>query len=301
MSLKSSYGVQLSERGTKSHQNAKVDPRTYVATTHDITTLRAEILPLVSHSGRDDITMWLEWALSSTQGIGMGLMGLRFGLPISRADAMKAKAAEAAKAAAAEAAAAAATVTGGSIASADLGIEGSIDTAAQGSVFQNLPEDSTIGKKDAFPAVKPGNRTPEAFMKEVRARLMEVEAILSSTYDGSESKYKPGTKELRLLVNATLAKVNVFLRNKRDAELAIETLEEIAGDLCHRTQNPDPVYAAMATRFRLEMEECKVPPGQSDEANNKSLLELLGFAKKYMEASEKLKGTHLVAPLRTML
>ena len=35
-------------------------------------------------------------------------------------------------------------------------------------------------------------------------------------------------------------------------------LEEIAEDLCHRTQNPDPVYTAMAARFRLEMEECKV-------------------------------------------
>lgn len=265
-----------------------MDARAYTPTVHDITTLKAEVLPLVSHSGQDDVTMWLEWALSSTQGIGMGLMGQRFGLPISKTDALKEKAAEAARAAAAEAAAAASANGGGSIASADLGIEGSIDTAAQGSVFKNLPEDSTIGKKDAYPAVKPGNRTPEAFMKEVRGRLIEVETVLSSTYDGSESKYKPVTKELRLLVNATLAKVNVFLRNKRDAELAIETVEEIAHDLCHRTQNPDPAYPAMAARFRLEIEECKVPPGQSDEANNKSLLELFGFAKKYLEASEKL-------------
>ena len=60
----------------------------------------------------------------------MGLMGLRFGLPISKADALKEKAAAAAKAAAAEAAeaAAAAAGAGGSIASADLGIEGSVDT-----------------------------------------------------------------------------------------------------------------------------------------------------------------------------
>ena len=63
---------------------------------------------------------------------------------------------------------------------------------------------------------------------------------------------------MRLLVNATIAKVNVFLRNKRDAESAVEVLEEIANDLCHRTQNPDPVYVAVAARFRLEIEECKV-------------------------------------------
>ena len=65
--LRNGYGVQLNnERGTKSHQNSKIDSRAYTATVHDLTTLKSEVLPLVSHSGRDDVALWLEWALSST-------------------------------------------------------------------------------------------------------------------------------------------------------------------------------------------------------------------------------------------
>ena len=284
--LRSQFGISLNAtRGTKAHQKERVDPREYVPTAHDVHTLKAEVLPLVSSCGRDEVALWIEWALSSTQGLGMGLMGLSFNMPISRADALKEKAAEAARAEK-NAAAESASLASGSVTATAAGDEASMDTMAQGSVFKNLGPASTIGNKDAYPTVKPSARTAEAFLKEVRGRLSEVEAILSSKYDGNESKYKPGTKELRLLVNGVLARVNVLVKNRRDAELAVELMEELAASMNQRTQNHDPLYLSLAARYRLELEECKVPVGQSDEAQNKSLVELLGFSKAYVKATE---------------
>jgi hypothetical protein len=281
--LKTQYGVQLNaQRGIKSHQALKVDTnKTYVPTNHDIHTLRAEVLPLVSTAGRDEVALWIEWAISSAQGLGLGLMCDSFNLPISKADAAKEKAAAAAASERAAAADSASLMSGSVAASTD---EASLDTIAQGSVFKNLPTGSTIGNKDAYPAVKPGTRLPETFLKEVRGRLQEVEVLLSTKYDGNESKYRPGTKELRLIVNALIARVCMQIRNKRDGEIAVELMEELAGSMNQRTQNADPLYVALASRFRLELEESKVPLGQSDESNTKSYIELLGYAKKYVAA-----------------
>jgi hypothetical protein len=287
--LRSQYGVNLNAaRGTKAHQKERVDAREYVPSMHDLHTLKAEVLPLVNSSGRDEVALWIEWALSATQGLGMGLLGLSFNMPVSRADALKEKAAEAARAEK-NAAAESASLASGSVTQATgagAGDDVSMDTMAQGSVFQNLGPGSTIGNKDAFPSVKPSARTAEPFLKEVRGRLSEVEALLSQRYDGNESKYKPGAKELRLLVNAALARVNVQVKNKRDAELAVELMEELSSSMTQRTQNHDPLYVSLAARYRLELEECKVPVGQSDEAQNHSLVGLLGFAKAYVKAVE---------------
>ena len=115
-----------------------------------------------------------------------------------------------------------------------------------------------------------------------------MEAVLSSKYDGNESKYKPGTKELRLLVNGVLARINVQVKNRRDAELSVELMEELAQSMNQRTQNHDPIYISIAARFRLELEECKVPLGQSDEAQNSTLCELLKHAKGYVASVEQI-------------
>ena len=278
--LKLQYGVKLTERGTKSHQNSRVDYKTqYVSTFHDPVSIRAELMPLVSKVGRDDIALWVEWCLSASGGLGMGMFGTSFQMPINKAQQQK----EMADKMMAE-------IGGGSTTSVGGSDEASVQSAISKSesIFKTLDSSTTIGNNSTFPALKPAARPGEAFLKEVRSRLTEVENLLSSRFDQSETLYKPRDKELRILVNICLARVTAQLKQKRDCELAIDMLEELAKDMKHRTQNSqDGYYVALACRYRLEIEEAKVPSGMSTEAMANKLIELLAVAKAYVAAAER--------------
>jgi hypothetical protein len=284
-SLKISYGVKLTERGTKGHQNSRVEYKNqYVSTYHDPVSIRSELLPLVTASGRTEIAMWVEWCLSASGGLGMGVFGTSFQMPVNKAALAK----ELADRASAE------LNSVSSNTNANSSIAGGGDEASVGSLgksdnmFKSLKPSMTIGNKTAFPALKSGPRPTDAFLKEVRARLTEIEGILSSKYDQSESLYKPRDKELRILLNLCLARVNAQLKQKRDCELAIDMIEELSKDMRHRTQNKfDGHYIALAGRYRYELEESKVPAALSTEAHASKLVELLVYAKEYVTAAEK--------------
>ncbi len=280
--LKTQYGVKLTERGTKGHQNMRVDYKNvYVSTYHDPLSIRAELMPLVSRSGSDDVSLWVEWCLSSSGGLGMGIFGTSFTMPINKAQLQK----EMADKAAAELA----SVGGGSsIAGTDDGTASLVSAAGKNdNLFKSLDPTFTIGSKTAFPALQ-NTKPTDAFLKEVRARLTEVEGVLSAKFDQSESLYRPRDKELRILINICLARVTAQLNQKRDCELAVDMIEELAKDLHHRTQNKfDGHYVTLASRWRLELEESKIPSALSSEAHSAKLMELLVYAKEYVNTAER--------------
>lgn len=276
--LKQQYGVSINERGAKSHTLGRVASTQYVAGNHDFTTMKNELLPLVGHTGRDDIALWVQWALSVTQGGGLGLLGMQFSMPQVRATAAAAAAKEKDKEKEKE--------------------EGGDDSASSRpgtntnskSLYGKLRSKSTLSNSDAFGSIKPGGTTyNDNFLKEVRMRLNEVEGAMSGKYDGYESLYKPGEKELRILLNCALAKVSALLKLKRDAELAVDIVEELAKDLVHRTQNYDPIYVCLAARYRLEVEEMKIPANLSPESQAEKLLELVVHAKAYLASVDAIK------------
>ena len=277
--LRLQYGVKLTDRGTKAHQNARVDYKNqYVSTVHDPVSIRAELIPLVTRLGREDVALWVEWCLAASGGLGMGIFGTSFQMPINKAQLQK----EMADKAMAELGGS----VGGSVSGGD---EASVATSSSknDAIFKGLDLDITIGSSTAFPALKAAARPSDAFLKEVRSRLSEVEGMLSSRYDASESMYKPRDKELRMLINICLARVTAQLKQKRDCELAVDMMEELAKDMTHRTQNKhDGFYVALSCRYRLEIEEAKVASGMSAEAMGAKLVELLAFAKEYVAAAE---------------
>ena len=284
--LRAQYGVKLTDRGTKAHQNARIDYKTqYVSTYHDSVSIRSEIMPLPAKLGRDEVSLWIEWCISASGGLGMGVFGSSFGMPVNKAQLQK----EMAEKAAADLA----SQTGGSSIAGDE----SVTTAASAkskteAAFKSLDASYTIGSSSAFPALKAAARPTDAFLKEVRGRLSEIEGMMSSKFDSSEMLYRPRDKEMRMLVNICLARVTAQLNQKRDCELAVDMMEELAKDLRHRTQNShDGFYVALSCRYRFEIEEAKVPSGMSTEAMAFKQVELLVFAKEYVIAAEKCKMT----------
>lgn len=274
--LKQQYGVTINERGAKAHTLSRVANTQYVAVNHDFTTIKNELLPLVGHTGRDDIALWVQWALSVTQGGGLGLLGMQFSMPQARATAAAAAAAAAKEKEKEE---------GGDSTNSRPGTN-----ANSKSLYGKLRSKSTLSNLDAFSSIKPGGTTyNDNFLKEVRMRLNEVESTMSSKYDGYESLYKPGEKEMRILLNCALAKVSALLKLKRDAELAVDIVEELAKDLVHRTQNYDPIYVCLAARYRLEVEEMKIPANLSPESQAEKLLELVVHAKAYLASVDAIQ------------
>ena len=248
--LKKLYGVQLNERGTKgaiggqSAKAADLTSKVYCPTKHDALTLSAELLPLLAHSGRNEIALWLQWAVASTGGFGYGSMGSPFSfLKSTKKDEDKKSLSSS---------------TGGPLATP----------------LQMSSNDYT-------------NKTSEAFLKEVKSRIYEVETIMGNKFDGAESLYKPGEKESRILLNAVLAKICFQLNLRRDCELVIETIEILTADMKNFTQNSDHVYIALARRFRFDLEELKIPGGSSAEGHAAKLQALLLHAKSYYSAAEK--------------
>ena len=136
MDMKKSYGIALNlERGTKGHQNTRVDyTKQYVSNVHDPVSVRTEIIPLVSRHGRDDVSMWIEWALTSTGGIGMGIMGLNFNLPTSKEELQK------------------------QLQQKKDGVENEESAADKSAVFKILEDSvscsSTVGQSSSFPSVR---------------------------------------------------------------------------------------------------------------------------------------------------
>jgi len=276
--LRLQYGVKLTERGTKGHQNSRVDYKNqYVSTVHDPVSIRAELLPLVTRLGREDVALWVEWCLSASGGLGMGVFGTSFQMPINKAQLQKEMAEKAMEA-----------LGGAATASLSGSDDASVTSASKNEgIFKSLDSSVTIGSTTAFPSLKPAARPTDAFLKEVRSRLSEVEGALSSRHDSAEATYKPRDKELRMLINICLARVTAQLKQKRDCELAIDMMEELAKDMRHRTQNKyDGFYIALSCRYRLEIEESKVASGMSAEAMGAKLVELLVFAKEYINATE---------------
>lgn len=251
MDLKNQYGIELSERGTKGAVGgavpvkADVTSKVYCPTKHDALSLTADLLPLMAHSGRNDIALWLQWAVTSTEGFGYGSMASPFSfakVPTKKDDEKK-------------------------NAMSSLGPAGS--AAALLSSTNDCPKSS------------------EALLKEVKARIYEVEAIMGNKFDGAESLYKPGDKESRVLLNAILAKICFQLNLRRDCELAIETMELLTSDMKHLSQNMDYFYIATARRFRYDLEEWKIPSGSSAEGQAAKLQALLIYAKSYSSTAEK--------------
>ena len=85
LNLKKYYGVALSQRGTLAIGGVKKDvdktSKIYCPTKHDPLTLIASVLPLLAHGGRNDISLWAQWALGSSGGFGFGVMGSAFSYP----------------------------------------------------------------------------------------------------------------------------------------------------------------------------------------------------------------------------
>jgi hypothetical protein len=71
--------------------------------------------------------------------------------------------------------------------------------------------------------------------------------------------------------------------------LAVDIVEELAKDLVHRTQNYDPIYVCLAARYRLEVEEMKIPANLSPESQAEKLLELVVHAKAYLASVDAIK------------
>ena len=255
MDLKKQYSIELSERGTKGAVGgavAKTDlnSKVYCPTKHDAVSLTADLLPLMAHSGRNDIALWLQWAVMSSEGFGYGSMGSPFSFAkvATRKDDEK------------------------RIASSSLS---SSSSGPAGAPVALLPSSNDVPKSS------------EALLKEVKARIYEVEAAMGNKFDGAESLYKPGDKESRVLLNAVLAKICFQLNLRRDCELAVETMEILTSDMKHYSQNMDHLYIAMARRFRFDLEEWKIPGGSSAEGQAAKLQALLIYAKSYSSSADK--------------
>ena len=238
--LKKIYGISLSHRGTLGmnagpKKGVDLTSKIYCPHKHDPLTLTASLMPLLAQGGRNETSLWLEWALASSGGFGLGSMGSAFSYPEFKRDA----------------------------------------SSKDGIVAPLLQSTNQFTKPN------------EVFLKEVKARIFEIETAMGNKFDGAESLYKPGDKECRVLLNALLAKVCFQLNLRRDCELAIETLEIITADMRHFTQNMDHTYVAIARRCRYDLEEWKIPSGSSPEGLANKLLALLGHAKTYLSSVEK--------------
>ena len=61
---------------TKSSNKQRIfnEKSTYKAVAHDQSTIMAEVTPIIDLFGRDDISAWIQWALSVSAGMSMGIL-----------------------------------------------------------------------------------------------------------------------------------------------------------------------------------------------------------------------------------
>jgi hypothetical protein len=144
------------------------------------------------------------------------------------------------------------------------------------------------------------NREQEpSFLREVRLRLIEVEAQLAIKF-GDDKKYKSGDKESRILLNACLAKISVQLNMKLEARAHIEKMHHISLSLSvkragvNNIQNNDIHYLALSKRFLLDYTEWKSYSASLNEDQKlMRLMELLQVAKDYEKIASKSFDYHL--------
>lgn len=137
------------------------------------------------------------------------------------------------------------------------------------------------------------------FLKEVRLRLIEVEAQLAIKFS-DEKKYSVGDKESRILLNACLAKISVQLNMKLEARAHIDKMHHLSQSLSikrvgmNNMQNDDIHYLALSKRFLLDYMEWKsYSTSLNADQNLMRLMELLQVAKEYEKIASKSYDYHL--------
>lgn len=135
----------------------------------------------------------------------------------------------------------------------------------------------------------PDPKTYDNFLKEVRARLLEVENDIDKRIV-NDRDYRQGEKEERILLNAALAKVSAQLGIKDKVGKHVETMENLVMSLkltnTRNLQNGDVNYIALAKRFRLDFEEWDTPTFLLPDKLLQRLMDLLQIAKDYLKAAE---------------
>jgi hypothetical protein len=130
-------------------------------------------------------------------------------------------------------------------------------------------------------------KSAEAYMREVRQRLAEIDRELENRCS-EEKHYKATDRENRIILNTAMAKISAQLNSKKDASKNIETLEGLCSGLSQPNtkthHHNDPYYHALTARLRFELEEWSAPVTNFPEKKLEKLMELLGFAKKYDRA-----------------
>lgn len=214
-------------RGASRGEKKSLD---YNSSTHDLATVRSELLPFINRFGRTDTALWVQWALSETGGVGYGLFG-----QVSAA---------------------------------------------------TSPEGILVTKSNMK---DPDAKTYDSLLKEVRARLLEVENETDKRIM-SDRDYRHGEKEERILLNAALAKIAAQLGNKDHVIKHIDMMENLTMSLklvnTKNLQNNDVHYIALAKRFRLDYEEWDTPTFLLPDKLLQRLMDLLLIAKDYVKAAE---------------
>ena len=135
----------------------------------------------------------------------------------------------------------------------------------------------------------PDVKTYDSFLKEVRARLLEVENDIDKRII-SDRDYRQGEKEERILLNAALAKIAAQIGIKEQVAKHVEMMENLVMSLklinTRNLQNGDVHYIALAKRFRLDYEEWDTPTFLLPDKLLQRLMDLLQIAKDYLNAAE---------------
>lgn len=163
-------------------------------------------------------------------------------------------------------------------------------------------------------------------LKEVKLRLAEAEMEYSKKFD-DESKYQPGERESRLLLNAAIAKTAAQVGHRKEALQAIEKMESLMLGIVSNASDPEPLeessvshrprsqreaarrnkalrighmdgrYQALVRRFRVDFEEWdrgQQVMGFTSEKKSVLLMGSLSAAKEYYHAAAKVGEQQLL-------
>lgn len=134
----------------------------------------------------------------------------------------------------------------------------------------------------------------QAFLIEVRNRLLEVDRRLSFSYEHDDA-YHFGELESRVIVLILLVKLTAQLLMKAEVQSLLVNLTK-AADMLHRKRScvESRTYLALARRFKYEYEDWLMLPFMSNEERSHRLFSvMLPLVKAYFHIAKDLPDVHL--------
>eukprot|EP00981_Chlorochromonas_danica_P001517 scaffold326_cov169-Ochromonas_danica.AAC.18 len=174
---------------------------------------------------------------------------------------------------------------------------GGVSLGYLGTTFQQ-PTTTTTASPSPTTAITTTTTSSEvksqAFLIELRNRLLEVDRRLSYNYE-EEGSYHHGELEFRVLVLLLLVKVTTQLLLKGDVLPLINHLQKASDLLYHQKPCLDSIfYVALAHKFKIEYEEWLMTPYLSTEERAQLLMTtFLPLVKVYFHRAQATKNVHL--------